>query len=100
MERERDSRWKGLGVRTVAVGPGGELGARTARAVTRVSYPLLADPRHRLYDAFGFARTLGFIRQSGVVVVNRTGVVRMIHRTAMPGGAFPVEAVDRALRGD
>ncbi len=81
------------------MGPGGEAGARAAQAMARVSYPLLADPRHRLYDAFGFTRTLGFIQQSGVVVVDRGGVVRLIHRTANPFAAFPVDEVDRVLRG-
>ena len=86
------------GVSIVGIGPGGERGAAMARRTLGLGFPLLADRRTELAKRFGFRRLLGLLQESGVAVIDASGTVRMLHRTANPGAALPLETVRAMLR--
>ena len=50
-----------------------------------------------VFSLFGYERVLAIVRQSGTVVIDRQGVVAMLHRTANPFDALPFDEVLRAL---
>ena len=62
-----------------------------------LSFPLFGDPRLNVFSLFGYKRVLAIVRQSGTVVIDRQGVVAMLHRTANPFDALPFDEVLRAL---
>lgn len=67
-----------------------------ARALL-VAYPLYGDPRGIVSQRFGYRTVLGVIRQSGTIVVDRHGIVRVAHRSANPATALPLAAVRASL---
>lgn len=79
------------------MGPGSERSAGLARRTLGIGYPLLADRRMALARRFGFRRLLGLLQESGVAVLDRTGTVRMLHRTANPNAALPLKEVRRVV---
>ncbi len=81
----------------LAVGPGGEQAAAIAARSLRLSYLLFGDPTGVVYRRFGYRTVLGIIQQSGTVVVDRRGIVRLVHRSTNPGTALPLAAVRAAL---
>jgi alkyl hydroperoxide reductase subunit AhpC len=62
-----------------------------------LSFPLFGDPRLNVFSLFGYERVLAIVRQSGTVVIDRQGVVAMLHRTANPFDALPFDEVLRTL---
>lgn len=88
-----------LGAGLIGVGPGGQAAADRARKALRLGYPMIGDPEGATYDGFGFRRVLGILQQSGVVVVDRAGTVRLVHRVTNPGQALPLARVREVLEG-
>jgi alkyl hydroperoxide reductase subunit AhpC len=62
-----------------------------------LSFPLFGDPRLAVFSLFGYERVLAIVRQSGTVVIDRHGMVAVLHRTANPFDALPFDEVLRAL---
>lgn len=81
----------------VAVGPGSHAAAERVRGLLGVSFPVHGDPRLEVYTMFGYGRVLAVVRQSGTVVVDRDGIVALVHRTANPFDALPFDEVLAAL---
>ena len=81
----------------IGVGPGRQSAADLARRALKLSYPLFGDPDYDVYSAFGFRRIGGVLQQSGTIVIDRDGIVRLAHRMANPAGALPMQQVRRAL---
>jgi hypothetical protein len=83
---------KQAGIATFAVGPGSQATATRVGDALRLSFPVIGDAGP-VYDLLGFRRVLGLLQQSGLVVVDRGGVLRLVHRTANPADALPLEQV-------
>ncbi len=86
-----------------AIGPRGQAAAVLAAEKMGVPFPVLADPGRQAYRAYGFTKSLWVIQQSGVVVIDREGVVRYVHRTTNPQKSLDEQALFRhleALKGD
>jgi len=81
----------------LGIGPGGDRAAAVAARALRLDYPLHGDPRGVVYRRFGYRTVLGVIQQSGTIVVDRRGIVRVAHRTSNPATALPLDAVREAL---
>lgn len=98
MERHANE-LRGLGTEIVAIGPGSDAAAARVRALLNVSFPIFGDPRLDVYRMLGYERVLAVVRQSGTVVVDRHGVIALLHRTANPLKALPLDDVLAAVRG-
>jgi peroxiredoxin len=81
----------------LGIGPGGEQAAAIAARSLRLDYPLFGDPKSVVFRRFGYRTVLGIIRQSGTVVIDRQGIVRVAHRSSNPVTALPLAAVRAAL---
>ena len=68
--------------------PGPPQQARKIAKLIRASYPVLADPGHRVFRSFGLGRKLLFIQQSGSALVDRSGVLAYVRRSTSPRGAL------------
>jgi hypothetical protein len=87
---------KEAGVAILAVGPGSQAVATRVQAACRFSFPVVGDAGP-VYELLGFQRVLGLLQQSGVVMMDRDGVTRLVHRTANPLEALPLEKIRGAL---
>ena len=73
-----------MGAAIYAIAPGGPRMAKSVAASLKLPYPLLYDPKAEVFARFGFEKRLFVIQQSGTVLVDRSGVVRYVRRTANP----------------
>jgi alkyl hydroperoxide reductase subunit AhpC len=96
LEREREGLER-RGVRLVAVGPSGDRAAAAVASVLRIRYPVIGDPKRQLYDRFGYRRVLAVLQESGSIVVDARGIVRLVHRGANPAAALPWPEIVRVL---
>ena len=81
----------------MVVGPRGQSAAALIAREIEAPFPVLADPTRKIYRAYGFTKSLWVIQQSGVVVVDRDGVVAYLHRSTNPQNSFSEEEVLRAV---
>jgi peroxiredoxin len=81
------------GAEIVAVGPGSHAAAERVRGLLGVSFPVLGDPRLEVFSLFGYQRVLAIVRQSGTIVIDPSGSIALLHRTANPFDALPFNAV-------
>ncbi len=58
-----------------------------------VPFPVLADPGRQAYRPYGFTKSLWVIQQSGVVVIDREGVVQYVHRSTNPQKSLDEQAL-------
>ena len=96
MER-KSSDLRERGAEIVAVGPGSDAAAARVKSLLGVSFPVFGDPRLEVYSLFDYRRVLAVVRQSGTVVIDRDGVIRLLHRTANPLDALPFDRVLEVL---
>lgn len=82
-----------LDAEIVAVGPGSDAAAARVRGLLDVNFPIFGDPRLELYSLLGYLRVLAIVRQSGTVVIDRSGSIALLHRTANPANALPLDDV-------
>jgi peroxiredoxin Q/BCP len=54
--------------------------------VTRAPFPILADPKHEVYEAFGLDRVFMFSTRTGSVVIDEAGKVSYIRTMTNPWG--------------
>lgn len=81
----------------MAVGPGSDAAAARVKSLLGVAFTVFGDPRLEVYSLFDYRRVLAIVRQSGTVVIDRDGVIRLLHRTANPLDALPFDRVLAAL---
>ncbi len=82
----------------LVLGPGGAERARWLARLVRAPFPVAADPGREVFRAYGYARrVVSMIQQSGTVVVDRAGVVRLVRRATNPLGALDLPELERAL---
>ena len=81
----------------LVIGPRGQTAAALIAREIEAPFPVLADPTRKIYRAYGFTKSLWVIQQSGVVVVDRDGVVVYLHRSANPQNSFSEEEMLQAL---
>ena len=81
----------------MVIGPRGQSAAALIAREIEAPFPVLADPTRKSYRAYGFTKSLWVIQQSGVVVVDRDGVVVYLHRTVNPQNSFLEDEVLQAL---
>ena len=81
----------------MVIGPRGQSAAALTARKIEAPFPVLADPTRKSYRAYGFTKSLWVIQQSGVVVVDRDGVVVYLHRTVNPQNSFLEDEVLQAL---
>ena len=98
MER-KSSELRERGAEIVAVGPGSDAAAARVKSLLGVSFSVFGDPRLEVYSLFDYRRVLALVRQSGTVVIDRDGVIRLLHRTANPLDALPFDRILSALDG-
>ena len=70
--------------RIFVVGGSDTVQAREAIDAFRQHVDFLIDPRRAVYRAFGFAKFVGLLQQSGTVLADATGTVRYVHRASNP----------------
>lgn len=92
-----EAEFRGAGVEVVVIGPGREPEAITLSGRVGPGVRILADPDGSNLDALGCSRVFGPLRRSGLVLVDRDGVVRFAIQTANPGAALPWPQLRRAL---
>jgi peroxiredoxin len=63
----------------------------------RASFPVLADPDHRVFRSFGLGRKLLVMQQSGSALVDREGALVYVRRSTSPRGALDLEALMAAV---
>ena len=85
------------GATVLVIGPRGQSAAALIAREIEAPFPVLADPTRKSYRAYGFTKSLWVIQQSGVVVVDRDGVVVYLHRTVNPQNSFLEDEVLQAL---
>jgi peroxiredoxin len=76
------------GTSTLVIGPRGQTAAALAAKQLEAPFPVLADPVREAYRAYGFAKSLWVIQQSGWVLLDGDGVVRHVHRSTNPQNSF------------
>lgn len=86
-----------LGARVLVIGGGSQTTARMAARLLNVPYPILFDAERKLYAVYGFERAAGLIQQSGTVLVDRAGTVRLVERGLNPFQALDTEKLLHAL---
>lgn len=79
------------------LGGGSALSLRLATRWLRSPWPVLHDPERNVYRAYGLEKTLGLVQQSGTVVIDADGTVRLSHGGLNPANAFPRAEVLTAL---
>jgi len=94
----RYQEFRDLGAEVLVVGPGRPEAAAHLAERLKVPFPILADPSDAGRESLGLRRFLGFLRESGAVVLDREGVVRYAHRTINAAAALPLEAILTTLR--
>ena len=67
-----------------AIAPGGPRMAKSTAARLDLPFPLLHDPKAEVFARFGFEKRLYVIQQSGTVLVDRSGLIRYVRRSANP----------------
>lgn len=85
------------GATVVVIGPRGQSAAALIAREIEAPFPVLADPTRKSYRAYGFTKSLWVIQQSGVVVVDREGVVVYVHRSTNPQNSYSEEEMLQAL---
>ena len=73
-----------LGVTVLIVGPPGLAGAQQFKTERQVPFAVLSDTGNAAHRAFGFKRRLLVLKDSGVVLIDRQGIVRYIRRNKDP----------------
>ncbi len=81
----------------MVIGPRGQSAAALTARKVEAPFPVLADPTRKTYRAYGFTKSFWVIQQSGVVVVDRDGMVVYLHRSTNPQNSFSEEEVLQAL---
>lgn len=94
----RYQEFRDLGAEVLVLGPGRPAAAARLAEYLRVPFRILADPSGAGIDNLGLRRFLGFLRESGSIVLDREGVVRYAHTTINPGTALPLDDVLATLR--
>ena len=79
------------------IGPRGQSAASLTSQEIEAPFPILADPTRVAYRAYGFAKSLWIIQQSGTVIVDREGIVRYVHQSTNPQNGFQEEDVLEAV---
>jgi peroxiredoxin len=80
------------------------IGGSELKAAKRVSdlfespVPVLADPTRSTYLAYGFTKVARLIQRSGTVLVERTGVIRYLHRSTNPQSSLKKDELWSAVR--
>lgn len=54
--------------------------------VTRAPFPVLADPKHEVYEAFGLDRVFMFSTRTGSIIIDEAGTVSYIRTMTNPWG--------------
>lgn len=81
----------------LSIGAGGVGAARLAARMLRLTHPLLADRDRDVYRRFGFDRVLQVLQRSGSAVVDKSGVIRYLHRTSNPRDALRLDEILRIV---
>lgn len=87
-----------LNADVLVVAPNGMRAIAMMPPLTKLPFPVLADDQRAAFRAFGYATKLVLIQQSGVSVIDRGGIVRLVHRSTNPVQALPLDRVRAALR--
>ena len=85
------------GVALLAVGPGGTAMAGKIARWLKLPFPVLSDPELAAYRAFGLGRVMGVIQKSGVVLVDRDGLVRYRRVRGNPQAALSLTLLEGAV---
>ena len=93
MSRELEQR----NATALIIGGGPGLSLRLATRWLKSPWPLLHDAERSVYRAYGLEKALGLIQQSGTVVIDAQGTVRLSHGGLNPASAFPRAEVLKAL---
>jgi peroxiredoxin Q/BCP len=83
---------------TVLVIGGGSL-KHAQRLAERLSlpFPVLADPEHRVYRAYHLSKALLLFQTSATLLVDKSGIVRYVHRAANPYASLDNAELRREL---
>lgn len=85
------------GATVLVIGPRGQSAAALIAREIEAPFPVLADPTRKSYRAYGFTKSLWVIQQSGVVVVDREGVVVYLDRNTNPQNSYAEEEILQEL---
>ncbi len=85
------------GTSTLVIGPRGQTAAALAAKKLEAPFPVLADPAREAYRAYGFAKSLWVIQQSGWVLLDGDGIIRYVHRSTNPQNSFTEEELLREV---
>ncbi len=85
------------GTSVLVIGPRGQAAAALTAQKIEAPFPVLADPTRKVYRAYGFAKSVWIIQQSGAVLIDRDSVVRYLHRSVNPQNSFAEEEVLRMV---
>jgi len=96
LERQRE-KIESLGARILAVGPGSDAAADRVKRLFSIKYQIFGDRRASVYTAFGFRKVLAVVQQSGTAVIDKTGIITYLHRTANPHDALRMAELFQAL---
>lgn len=96
--RHAHTRFQAAGVQIVAVGLGTPVRTREFRAAMRLPFPMLCDPRRRVYRLYGLmrmqpgdSRALGTIARLAVAVARHGGAYSRDQDMLQLGGVFVVD---------
>jgi hypothetical protein len=64
----------------------------------KLPFPVLADPSGDGYAHFGFGKSLLIVQQSGLVLIDREGIVRYLRRVVNPGDALDMYGLTESLK--
>ncbi len=88
----------GHGTATLVIGPRGQSAAKLAAEKMAAPFPVLADPGRQAYRAYGFAKSLWVIQQSGWILLDKEGIVRYVCRSTNPQNSFDEAELLRVLK--
>lgn len=69
----------------LVIGGGGVGRAQVLAKSSRLPFPVLADADRSVYEQYRLGTKLLLVQQSGLVVVDKAGAVRLYHRYTNPG---------------
>lgn len=64
----------------------------------KLPFPVLADPSGDGFARFGFGKSLLIVQQSGLVLIDRQGLVRYLRRVVNPGDALDMYELTEELK--
>jgi peroxiredoxin Q/BCP len=90
---------RALGARPYGVCPDGVSALKTLALRDRIDFPLLSDPTREISQLFGMYDEDNQIIQSGIVIVDAQGVIRMLVQGPSLHADDVLQMVEHVLRG-